>query len=50
MKISKHQFLSIGSHLKISKEQLETLWTHLEKQEAAQDATPFARYLLYFGQ
>lgn len=47
MKIYKDSFFSIGSDLKISKEQLEVFWTSLEKSDSTSNA--FTKYLFYFG-
>ncbi|MBA3958284.1 MAG: DUF2157 domain-containing protein [Parachlamydiaceae bacterium] len=48
MKISKESFFSVGSELKISKEQVERYWSQLE-QRGERESTPFAKALFYFG-
>lgn len=48
MKISREQFLSTGSDLKMPKEQLNAFWSALEKSSLT-ETTPFAKYLFYFG-
>lgn len=48
MKISKDSFFSIGSDLKIPKEQIAAFWSKIEDQNES-EITPFTKYLFYFG-
>lgn len=49
MKITKDSFFSVGSDLKIPKEQVEAFWNGLEKWEETPQTTSFTKYLYYFG-
>ncbi|MBI3259662.1 MAG: hypothetical protein HYZ54_09340 [Ignavibacteriae bacterium] len=49
MKISKDNFFALGSDLKIPSEQVKAFWTALAKCDNPSRATPFAKYLFYFG-
>lgn len=48
MKISKESFFSIGTDLHIPKEQLNSFWVSLEKDDSS-ESTPFAKFLFYLG-
>lgn len=49
MKVSKDDFYSAGSDLKISKDQIEAFWLRLEKLENSPESTPFTKFLFYLG-
>lgn len=48
MKISKKSFFSIGSDLKLTESDLNSMWSQLEKA-AEEGPSPFAKYLYYLG-
>lgn len=48
MQISKDNFFSIASQLKLSKEQMDLFWERLEKLEQSSES-PFSKYLYYLG-